>query len=111
MAFVIDFLIVWLISSTLGSNNTDIQFVTIFIFILAWLISRVIIPYNNHGQSLGKWAVNIQILEIQDTRIPTLTSLLTREVIVCLGALLIAIALSNTNSKKFATDRAFKMKS
>ncbi|CDN16784.1 hypothetical protein RintRC_4484 [Richelia intracellularis] len=39
---------------------------------------RVIIPYNNHGQSLGKCAVNIQILEAQDTRIPTISSLLTR---------------------------------
>ncbi|MDJ0674551.1 MAG: RDD family protein [Calothrix sp. MO_167.B42] len=95
MAFAMDFLGVWLVSSTLGSNNTGIQIVPILVFTIAWLILRVIIPYNNHGQSFGRWAFNMQVLEVGDTRIPDLPSLFKRETAVGLGALMISIAINN----------------
>ena len=95
MAFAIDFLGAWLVSSTLGSNNTGIQILQILVFIIVWLIMRVIIPYNNHGQSLGRWAFDIQVLEAGAKRIPDLPSLLKREAIVGLGALMISIAINN----------------
>lgn len=95
MAFAMDFLGAWLVSSTLGSNNTGIQIVRILIFTIAWLILRVIIPYNNHGQSLGRWAFDMQVLEVGATRIPDLPSLFKRETAVGLGALMISIAINN----------------
>ncbi|MDJ0733442.1 MAG: RDD family protein [Nostocaceae cyanobacterium] len=95
LAFGIDFLGVWLVSSLLGSNNLGIQFVQILVFIVGWLILRVIVPYNNQGQSLGRWTFDIKLLEAEWARIPDLQSFLKREMIVGLEALLISIAISN----------------
>ncbi|MHC5824783.1 MAG: RDD family protein, partial [Nostoc sp.] len=55
MALGLDFLGVWLVSSLLGSSNIGIQFVEILVFIILWLVLRVLVPYNNQGQSLGRW--------------------------------------------------------
>ncbi|MBE9048959.1 RDD family protein [Nostocales cyanobacterium LEGE 11386] len=99
MALGLDFLGAWLISSILGSNQIGIQFVQILVFIFCWLILRVVVVYNNQGQSLGRWAFNLKVLEVQDGeisgRIPTLRSLLKREAIIGFGALLVSIALNN----------------
>ncbi|HLO85582.1 MAG TPA: RDD family protein [Nostocaceae cyanobacterium] len=106
LALGVDFLGVWLISSTLGSGQIGINFVQIFVFILAWLVLRVIIVYNNQGQSLGRWAFNLKILEVEEGqirgRIPELQALLQREGIVCLLSLLVSIALSNILSNPTA---------
>ncbi|WP_016952136.1 RDD family protein [Anabaena sp. PCC 7108] len=100
MALGIDFLGVWLVASLLGSGNSGIQFAQIFVFILTWLVLRVLVVYNNHGQSLGRWAVDLKILELDNNgqivgRIPQLPALLQREVIICPCSLLLSISLSN----------------
>lgn len=99
MALGIDFTGAWLVSSLLGTNNLGIQFIQIFVFIFAWLILRVIIVYNNQGQSLGRWAVNLKVLEIENgqpvSRIPELQALLQREVIIGGSCLLVSICLTN----------------
>jgi uncharacterized RDD family membrane protein YckC len=99
MALGIDFMGVWLVSSLLGTNNLGIQFIQIFVFILAWLVLRVVIVYNNQGQSLGRWAVNLKVLEIETgqpvSRIPEIQALLKREAIVCVCCLLVSICLKN----------------
>ncbi|MBD2690668.1 RDD family protein [Anabaena catenula] len=99
MALGIDFLGVWLVSSLLGSGNLGIQFVQIFVFIITWLVLRVLVVYNNQGQSLGRWAFDLKILEIENGqivgRIPQLQALLQREGIICPCALLLSIGLSN----------------
>lgn len=95
MALGIDFLIVWLISSVLGSNGVGVQIVQILVFIFGWLILRVVLPYNNLGQSLGRWAFDIKLLEVERPRVPDMQALLKREGIIGLEALLVAIALSN----------------
>ncbi|YAF97309.1 MAG: RDD family protein [Nodularia sp. CChRGM 3473] len=99
MALGLDFLPAWLISSILGGNQLGIQFVQILVFIFCWLILRVVIVYNNQGQSIGRWAFDLKILEVIDGqisgRIPTLRSLLKREAIIGFGALLVSIALNN----------------
>lgn len=99
MAWTLDFLGVWLISATLGSGQIGVNFTQIFVFILAWLILRVIIVYNNHGQSLGRWAFDLKILEVVNgeivNRIPQLRALFIREGILCVLSLLVAIALGN----------------
>ncbi|MDF5720311.1 MAG: RDD family protein [Rhizonema sp. PD37] len=95
MALLIDFFIVWLLSSLLGSSEFGIQIVPILVFAIAWVILRVILPYRNQGQSLGRYAVDIKLLEVQRGKVPDLQTLLKREGIVGLGALLVSITLSN----------------
>ncbi|MBW4507814.1 MAG: RDD family protein [Scytonematopsis contorta HA4267-MV1] len=97
MALGLDFFTVWLISSLLGSNSIGIQFTQILVFICSWLVFRVLVVYNNRGQSLGRWAFDTKVLEANDerTRIPDLLSLFKRESIIGVGALLVSIALGN----------------
>jgi uncharacterized RDD family membrane protein YckC len=106
MALGLDFLGVWLISSLLGSNNFGIQFVQILVFIICWLILRVVVVYNNQGQSLGRWAFDLKVLEVEDGqvvgRIPELQALLKREAIIGFGAILVSIALSNISANPAA---------
>jgi uncharacterized RDD family membrane protein YckC len=98
-ALGLDFLGVWLISSLLGSSGIGIQFIQIFVFIVAWLILRVLVVYNNQGQSIGRWAFDLKVLEVEDgevvPRIPQLLALLKREAIIGFGSLLLSIALDN----------------
>jgi uncharacterized RDD family membrane protein YckC len=106
MALGLDFLGVWLVSSLLGGGDIGIQFVQILVFVILWLVLRVLLVSNNQGQSLGRWAFDLKVLEVEDgqimSRIPDLPSLLKREAIVGLGALLVSIALSNIKANPTA---------
>ncbi|MEH2287116.1 RDD family protein [Nostoc sp.] len=106
MALGLDFLGVWLISSLLGSSGIGIQFVEILVFVILWLVLRVLVVYNNQGQSLGRWAFDLKVLSVEDgevvSRIPDLLSLMKREAIIGLGALLVSIALSNIRANPTA---------
>ena len=106
MALALDFLGAWLISSLLGSNQSGIQFLQIFVFAIAWLVLRVLVVYNNQGQSLGRWAFDLKVLEVEAGeivgRIPDLLSLVKRETIIGVGALFISIALGNISSNPTA---------
>ncbi|WP_392533560.1 RDD family protein [Nostoc sp. C117] len=106
MALGLDFFVVWLVSSLLGSSNIGIQFVEILVFVILWLVLRVLLVYNNKGQSLGRWAFDLKVLEVDDGqvmgRIPDLQALVKREAIVGLGALLVSIALSNITANPTA---------
>lgn len=99
MAFGLDFLGAWLISAFFNSGSPGIQFVQILVFIIAWLVLRVLVVYNNQGQSLGRWAFDLKVLEVDKGqvvgRIPQLQALLMREAIICLGALMASITLSS----------------
>ncbi len=99
MALGLDFLCVWLVSSLLGSNKSGIQVVQILLFVIAWLVLRVLVVYNNQGQSLGRWAFDLKVLEVEDRqvvgRIPMLLVLLKREAIIGVGALLVSLTFSN----------------
>ncbi|AFY48211.1 hypothetical protein Nos7524_2369 [Nostoc sp. PCC 7524] len=99
MALGLDFIVVWLVSSLLGSNQIGFQLIQILVFIFGWLILRVLLAYNNQGQSLGRWAFDLKVLEVQNGqvvgRIPQLQVLLKREAIIGFGAILVSIALSN----------------
>ncbi|WP_017653420.1 RDD family protein [Fortiea contorta] len=106
MALALDFLGVWLISSFLGNSSSGIQFIQIFVFAIAWLILRVFVVYNNQGQSLGRWAFDMKVLEVEageiTGRIPILQALLKREAIIGVGALLVSIALGNIRANPTA---------
>ncbi|AKG22790.1 RDD family protein [Calothrix sp. 336/3] len=95
MALGIDFLGTWLLSSLLATGDVGIQFLQILVFIFAWLGFRVLLVYSNQGQSLGKWAFDIKVLESERGRVPDLPTLLKREAIVGASALLVAIAWNN----------------
>lgn len=83
-AFGIDFLTVWFISSFFASNI----FFQWLVFIPAWLIMRVLISEKNWGQSLGRWAFDIKVIDPLFNRLPDLLSLSKREIILAVGSAL-----------------------
>lgn len=99
MALALDFLTVWFLSSIVRNNQIGVQFTQIFVFIFAWLIFRVVIVYNNQGQSLGRWAFDLKLLEVVNgeivNRIPQFQTLLLREGVICFSSLLLSIFLAN----------------
>ncbi len=88
-AFLVDFIVVWLISSLVTN-----VFAELLIFILLWLVLRVVVVDKNQGQSLGRWAFDLKIIDAKyNNRRPSLTNLTKREIIIALGAFLAMIGL------------------
>lgn len=85
-AFLIDFVLVWIFSS-LVSNI----FLELLIFTSLWLIFRVVVVDRNKGQSLGRWALDLKIVDQNVNRLPSLLTLTKREIVICLGAFLAMI--------------------
>lgn len=88
-AFGIDFVAAWLVSSLLGGN--------LVVFLLAWFGLRVILPIRNFGQSLGRYALDIKLIDNRFYKTPGFAELAKRESITGVGALLASIALANLN--------------
>ena len=88
-AFGIDFVAIWLVSSLLSSG-----FIFNLVFLVSWLLLRVVLVSINQGQSLGRWALDIKVIDLQFGRVPGLLELLKREGVTGLGTLLVAIGLS-----------------
>ncbi len=95
VAFGIDFFGVWLLSLLLGSNSSGFQIAQVVVFVLAWWGTRVLLVYNNQGQSLGRWALDMKVLDAQLGKVPGLQALSKREAVTGFGAILAVIALSN----------------
>ncbi|HBB32422.1 MAG TPA: hypothetical protein DC064_11650 [Cyanobacteria bacterium UBA9273] len=89
-AFALDFIAVWLVSSFAAGN----LFLQGLVFVLLWLALRVVLVSNNQGQSLGRWALDMKVLDALDRKIPRLSTLAKREGILGLCALLAMIGLS-----------------
>lgn len=87
-AFLIDFVTVWLISSLLGTGI--LQWL---VFLLTWFGLRVFLVDRNRGQSLGRWALDLTVID-QSSRIPTLANLAKREGIIGILSLLAMIGLN-----------------
>ncbi|WP_069791954.1 RDD family protein [Cyanobacterium sp. IPPAS B-1200] len=87
-AFLVDFILVWLISSLV----TDV-FAKFLVFILLWLVLRVIVVDKNQGQSLGKWAFDLKIIDVKLSRRPSLLNLTKRELILSIVSFLAMIGL------------------
>lgn len=90
-AFLIDFVIIWVISSLVA--NIFLEFLT---FCFLWFILRVVVVDRNRGQSLGRWALDIKIKDAKFNKIPPILSLFKREGIVCLASFLAMIGLDQT---------------
>ena len=80
-AFLIDFVAVWLLSSFFGAFQW-------LIFLIAWLGMRVVLVDKNQGQSLGRWALDITVIDFRYERMPELMTLAKREGIVGFAAML-----------------------
>ncbi len=90
-AFAIDFLSIWFISSFFASN----LYVQWLVFLPLWLIMRVLIVEKNKGQSLGKWAFDIKVIDPRFNRVPDLMNLCKREIMVGVFAALAIAGLQN----------------
>jgi uncharacterized RDD family membrane protein YckC len=88
-AFLIDFVIVWIISLTV--SNILLQGL---VFAISWLILRVVVVDKNQGQSLGRYALDIKIIDSRYNRVPDLLTLVKREGIVGSAAFLAMIGLN-----------------
>jgi len=91
-AFGLDWLVVWLLAVLLGGRVGWLQGV---IFLISWLVWRVVIPQRQYGQSLGRWALDIRLASLSTGRTPDLQTLLKREGLVGLGTLLATVSVPN----------------
>ncbi|MGF1478142.1 MAG: RDD family protein [Cyanophyceae cyanobacterium] len=82
-AFLLDFITVWLLSSFVSAG-----LVRGLIFIVAWFGLRTILVESNQGQSLGRWAFNMKVVDVRFNKVPGLLPLAKREGVVGLAALL-----------------------
>ncbi|MEM1369354.1 MAG: RDD family protein [Cyanobacteria bacterium P01_H01_bin.15] len=86
-AFVLDFLVAWIISGFAASN----AFIQGTIFLLVWWISRVLIVERNRGQSLGRWCFDLAVLDARLGR-PAVSEVLLKREAIAGGTALLAMA-------------------
>jgi uncharacterized RDD family membrane protein YckC len=93
-AFAIDFGVASLVSLLLGGR------LYIPVYFIFWFLLRVILVARNQGQSLGRWAMDIKVINPKFRMIPGLLNLSKREAITGIGSLLMltgVVTLSPTN--------------
>lgn len=90
-AFMIDFGSVWLLGSFFGGNWFG-QFLLLFIL---WLVLRVIVVEKNRGQTLGRWLLDIKVIDRRFNRTPGVQELFLRESINGGGAVLAMIGINH----------------
>ncbi|WP_448562709.1 RDD family protein [Trichothermofontia sp.] len=88
-ALAIDFVLVWLLSSFAGS------FWQVPIYLLLWLGVRVFWVFRNQGQSLGRWALDMKVVDARYGRVPSLLALTKREAIIGGCTLLLVVSLNS----------------
>ena len=87
-AFLIDFVTVWLLSSWV---TKALQW---FVFLILWMLLRVLVVEKNRGQTLGRWLLDMKVLDARFNKLPDLVALSKREGIIGVGAMLAMIGLS-----------------
>lgn len=92
LAFLIDFLIIWMISGLLATILPILPF--FILFLVFWLVYRVIMVNRARGQSLGRYALDMTLVDTRFNSVPDLLTLTKREGIVGFAAALAAIGLS-----------------
>lgn len=90
-AFAIDFVVVALVSSVVGLS----PWAQATLFLVGWLAMRVVLVYRNKGQSLGRWALDMRVIDPALGHTPGLQRLGKREAILGVGAALFLLGLVN----------------
>jgi GNAT superfamily N-acetyltransferase len=96
-AFLIDFIAVWLLCSMVGN-----PFLQAVVFAVAWLISRVVVVDKYRGQSLGRYALDMKIIDSRYDRVPDLLTLAKREGLIGSAAFLAMLGLNINFSNAFS---------
>ncbi len=89
-ALCLDGIAAWLASALFGIKNPVISG---FIFLMVWLVLRVVVPQQRQGQSLGRWAFDLRLISLKFQRTPDLLALTKRETIVGIETWLALIGL------------------
>lgn len=89
-ALAIDFMVAWMLSALWV--NLQVTF-----FLPTWWILRVAFASKNQGQSLGRYALDIKVVDSKFKAVPGLLELSKREAITGLGALAILIGTLSLN--------------
>ncbi|MBF2028092.1 MAG: RDD family protein [Oscillatoriales cyanobacterium C42_A2020_001] len=89
-AFAIDVAVTALPSLLLGGGG-----LYILLFLALWFVSRVLVVTANQGQSLGRWAMDLKVVNPRFRIIPGIVPLMKREAITGIGCVLILIGLVN----------------
>lgn len=96
VAFLIDYCVVALGSSLAPAlNSGGIGLGRVLLFVVLWLLMRVVVAIANQGQSLGRWALDQTVVDVRFGRVPLGIELLKREVITGIGAVFATIGSSN----------------
>lgn len=94
-AFAIDLTLVALISSLLTTSPWP----RTLLFIILWLGMRVVWVSKNQGQSLGRWALDMRVIDLRLNRTPGLYELIKREGFLALCAALTVAGLAGLTSR------------
>jgi uncharacterized RDD family membrane protein YckC len=93
-ALLIDYWVVSLLSSLATSTSEPgVGFDEALLFILLWLGMRTILVTMNQGQSLGRWALDMKVVDVRFARLPELVSLFKREGLMAIEVLLVRVGL------------------
>jgi uncharacterized RDD family membrane protein YckC len=90
-AFVIDFMAVGVASWLFRGNALGISLSQLIVFSLGWVGLRVFLVVRNQGQSLGRWALDMKLVDARFGKTPGLVELSKREGMVGFCALLVVI--------------------
>jgi hypothetical protein len=88
-AFAIDFVTIWFISSFFGRQGGWL------VFLIGWSIARIAVVDRNQGQSLGRYALDMKVIDYRYNRVPDLITLAKREGIAGFAAMLASVGLQN----------------
>ncbi len=90
-AWAIDFMCVWVLTSF---SRGSLQAV---LFLVFWLMCRVLVVTRTQGQSLGRWAFDMRVIGTRFNRTPSLLDLAKRETILGVESVLVMVALTTIN--------------
>jgi len=93
-ALFIDYWAVSLVSSlATSSSEPGVGIDEALLFLLLWLGMRIILVTMNQGQSLGRWALDMKVVDTRFGRVPELVDLFKREGLMGIEVLLVYIGL------------------
>ncbi len=90
-AWAIDFIGVWILTSF---SRGSLQAV---LFLVFWLMCRVLVVNRTQGQSLGRWALDMRVIGTRFNRTPGLLDLAKREAILGFESMLVMLAITSIN--------------